>query len=96
MSETPRTWTLRAAYGFPIDHPVYKATAIRSSRMKVGERVEVIEKAPVLDLIGEIAQSGVAFKDPRLSYVEVQIDRDLWEEVQQFSEHGRLSGEAGA
>lgn len=30
------------------------------------------------DLLEEVAHSGVSFEDPRVSYVEVQIDRETW------------------
>lgn len=35
-----------------------------------------------LSLLIEVANSGVAFEDPRIGYVEVQIDRDVWDRIQ--------------
>jgi hypothetical protein len=35
-------------------------------------------------LLGEVAQSGVEHDDPRDGYAVVQIDSDLWDEVQAF------------
>lgn len=63
------------------------------------ERVEVVEKTAVdaerermLDLLEEIVGSGVAFDDRRLRYIDVQIDREDWEQAQTLlREHGRLS-----
>lgn len=52
------------------------------------------ERERMLDLLREIAGSGVSFEDSRIKYVEVQIDRGDWEELQAFV--GRLSGGEGA
>lgn len=32
----------------------------------------------VVGLLHEVANAGVALDDPRIGYVEVQIDRDTW------------------
>lgn len=42
--------------------------------MKISDRA-------LIELLRDIADSGVAFDDPRLNYVEVQIDRDVWERL---------------
>jgi hypothetical protein len=34
------------------------------------------------NLLREVAASGVVFEDERVGYVEVQIDRDTWLELQ--------------
>lgn len=39
----------------------------------------VRERDELRALIGAVAASGVAFEDPRLDYIEVQIDRTTWE-----------------
>jgi hypothetical protein len=36
------------------------------------------------ELLREIAASGVVFEDERVRYVEVQIDRDTWRELQEW------------
>lgn len=35
-------------------------------------------------LCAEVARSGVAFTDERVKYVEVQIDRDTWDQLQRL------------
>lgn len=34
-----------------------------------------------LDLLADVADSGIEFEDPRISYVSVQVDRVTWDEV---------------
>lgn len=36
------------------------------------------------DILKEVAASGVSFEDQRVGYVEVQISRPLWEEIQNW------------
>jgi hypothetical protein len=49
------------------------------------------ERERLLDLLEEIAGSGVAFKDDRLRYLDVQIDRGDWEQLLALlREYGRL------
>jgi hypothetical protein len=35
----------------------------------------------------EVAESGVAFEDERVRYVEVQIDRRTWLDIQAWASH---------
>lgn len=39
------------------------------------------ELAKARDLLRDVADSGVAFEDGRINYLEVQIDRDTWEQI---------------
>lgn len=39
------------------------------------------------DLLREVADSGVAFEDPRIRYVDVQIDGDTWDEIRALAEN---------
>lgn len=39
------------------------------------------QRGEAAELLREVADSGVAFDDPRLSWVEVQIDRDVWQRL---------------
>jgi hypothetical protein len=39
-----------------------------------------------LELLREVATSGVEFEDERVSYVTVQIDRATWFEIKTFVE----------
>lgn len=39
------------------------------------------ERPPLADVLHEVANSGVSFEDPRVGYVEVQIDRVTWTEL---------------
>lgn len=43
------------------------------------------------EILKNISLSGVSFEDPRLRYLEVQIDRKDWEECQQFVKTGNQS-----
>lgn len=43
------------------------------------ERIEILE-----ELLEDVATSGVTFSDPRLSYVEIQMDAHLWETIQKM------------
>jgi hypothetical protein len=43
------------------------------------EYVRADQLAGAVDLLRDVATSGVAFEDPRIDYLEVQIDRDTWE-----------------
>lgn len=36
----------------------------------------------LLELLEDVAVSGVAFEDPRIKYVEVQLDRSTWDDIQ--------------
>lgn len=90
MTETPRTWTL-TEWGL-YQHDLNDETAMLN-RMPDDRLIEVVEKAPVdiererlLDLLEEIASSGVAFEDDRLRYLDVQIDRDTWEKLKRIYE----------
>lgn len=39
------------------------------------------EHGDLARVLAEVAASGVSFEDPRVGYVEVQIDRKTWEAV---------------
>lgn len=39
----------------------------------------VAERDELRALVERVAASGVVFEDPRVGYVEVQIDRETWE-----------------
>jgi hypothetical protein len=48
----------------------------------------VAERDALRALVCDVADSGVAFEDPRLNYVEVQIDRDTWESIRAATRDG--------
>ena len=46
------------------------------------------------ELLAEIACSGVAFSDPRIDYLEVQISTATWNELEQFRPEQEASNES--
>lgn len=95
MPETPRTWTL-VREGEYVEGRVFTGPVTDGS-----QSVLVVEKALVdaererlLDLLEEIATSGIGFEDDRLRYLDVQIDRSDWEQLLALlREYGRLGKE---
>lgn len=43
----------------------------------------------VVDLLSDVATSGVEFDDPRIGYVTVQIDRETWEALAPYRPEGQ-------
>lgn len=46
-----------------------------------------------VDLLRDVATSGVSFEDPRVGYLEVQIDRGTWEALAAFRSRHPKAGE---
>lgn len=44
-------------------------------------RTEYVTNKEMWQLLQDIAASGHTEPDPRLSYVEVQVDRDTWQRI---------------
>jgi hypothetical protein len=89
MPEKPRTWTLNFENG--MFFPMADGTN-RDDRIKAYEAGPVdTERKRMLDLLQEIAESGVVSDDDRIGYLDVQIDRETWEQLLALlHEHSRL------
>jgi hypothetical protein len=56
------------------------------------EPVEVVRADAyrgAVDLLRDVATSGVSYDESRVRYVEVQIDRDTWEALAAYRERGQ-------
>ena len=58
----------------PSDPAFLRGEVFRQAKLATGAMI----------LLRDVADCGVSFDDPRLGYVEVQIDRATWEAVALF------------
>lgn len=67
----------------PGGHYRFQIEAVRQA-LKGGVVTVEQRLADALALLDEIAGAGVAFEDPRVKYVEVQIDTVTWNEIKEY------------
>ena len=57
--------------------------AIVAAEEERADRAEA-EVERLRELLRDVATSGVSYEEPRVHYLEVQIDRPTWEELAEF------------
>ena len=59
----------------------YEIARIRAENAELTRQLEEAR-----ELLTEVAVSGVSMSDPRIDYVEVQIDTDTWAELREMAD----------
>lgn len=72
---------LKTATSYAYNYPAVRLAGPHGAHAAIG--LVVAENDRLRELLKEVSGSGIVFDDERIGYLEVQIDRSLWKELQQ-------------